>query len=115
MGAGTRGAAPGREGSDPAERGWTMPLVSSHGTSFADDCGAGGGFQFCMFLRDADEIYLTYRTGSRGVDRLLFSNNIRDLSAWGRQKDWGDSPPAGRSTRPTADSKRRPAIRPGVS
>src|ERR1700722_3197635 len=27
-----------------ARMGWTMPFVSSHGTTFADDCGAGGGF-----------------------------------------------------------------------
>ncbi len=24
-----------------AQQGWTLPFVSSHGTSFADDCGAG--------------------------------------------------------------------------
>src|SRR6266542_4143797 len=27
-----------------ARMGWTVPFVSSHGTSFSDDCGAGGGF-----------------------------------------------------------------------
>src|ERR1039458_2133194 len=26
-----------------ARMGWTMPFVSSHGTTFTDDCGAGGG------------------------------------------------------------------------
>ena len=52
--------------------GWTMPFVSSRGTSFADDCGAGGGFMLSMFLRDGDEIYRTYGTTARGVDRLLF-------------------------------------------
>lgn len=76
-----------------AKRGWTMPFVSSRGTSFADDCGAGGGFMLSMFLRDGDEIYRTYGTTARGVDRLLFTNNILDLSAWGRQEDWEDSPP----------------------
>ncbi|MBU2664682.1 DUF899 domain-containing protein [Actinoplanes bogorensis] len=75
-----------------AERGWTLPFVSSHGTTFADDCGAGGGFLLSMFLRDGDEIFRTYSTGQRGVDRLLFSNNVRDLSAYGRQEDWEDSP-----------------------
>ena len=76
-----------------ASRGWTMPFVSSHGTTFSDDCGVGGGFQLSMFLRDGDEIFRTYDTGSRGVDRLLFSNSVRDLSAYGRQEDWEDSPP----------------------
>jgi hypothetical protein len=27
------------------------------------------------------------------VDRLLFANNIQDLSVYGRQEDWEDSPP----------------------
>ena len=76
-----------------AKMGWTMPFVSSRGTSFADDCGAGGGFMLSMFLRDGDEIYRTYGTTSRGVDRILFTNNILDLSAYGRQEDWEDSPP----------------------
>ncbi len=76
-----------------AVRQWTMPFVSSHGTSFAADCGAGGGFLLSMFLRDGDEIYRTYATTQRGVDRLLFSNNIADLSVYGRQEDWEDSPP----------------------
>jgi predicted dithiol-disulfide oxidoreductase (DUF899 family) len=83
-----------------AKMGWTMPFVSSHGTSFSDDCGVGGGFMFSMFLRDGDEIYRTYSTTSRGVDRLLFTNNILDLSVYGRQEDWEDSP-AGWPQHPT--------------
>jgi len=76
-----------------AKMGWTMPFVSSRGTPFADDCGAGGGFALSMFLRDGDEIYRTYSTTARGVDRILFTHNILDLSAFGRQEDWEDSPP----------------------
>ncbi|MBV1856139.1 DUF899 domain-containing protein [Catellatospora tritici] len=76
-----------------AERGWTLPFVSSHGTSFADDIGAGGGFMLSVFLRDGDDVYLTYNTTQRGVDRVLFANNILDLTPYGRQEDWEDSPP----------------------
>jgi predicted dithiol-disulfide oxidoreductase (DUF899 family) len=72
---------------------WTVPFVSSRGTSFAADCGAGGGFALSMFLRDGEDVYLTYSTTARGVDRLLFTNNILDLSVYGRQEDWEDSPP----------------------
>jgi predicted dithiol-disulfide oxidoreductase (DUF899 family) len=75
-----------------AEMGWTMPFVSSRGTTFADDLGAGGGFMLGCFLRDGEDVYLTYRTTQRGVDRLLFSNNIHDLTVYGRQEDWEDSP-----------------------
>jgi predicted dithiol-disulfide oxidoreductase (DUF899 family) len=76
-----------------AQRGWTLPFVSSHGTSFATDCGADDGFMLSMFLRDGTDVYRTYSTTARGVDRVLFVNNILDLAPFGRQQDWEDSPP----------------------
>ena len=76
-----------------ARMGWTMPFASSRGTTFADDCGAGGGFMLSVFLRDGEDVYRTYCTTARGVDRLLFVNNILDLTPYGRQEDWEDSPP----------------------
>jgi predicted dithiol-disulfide oxidoreductase (DUF899 family) len=75
-----------------AQMGWTLPFVSSHGTSFADDCGVGPGFMLSTFLRDGEDVYRTYTTTARGVDRLLFIHNILDLCAYGRQEDWEDSP-----------------------
>jgi len=83
-----------------ARMGWTLPFVSSRGTSFADDCGAGGGFMLTTFLRDGDEVYRTYNTTQRGVDRLVFAHSILDLTAYGRQEDWEDSP-AGWPQHPT--------------
>ena len=76
-----------------ARMGWTVPFVSSHGTSFSDDCGAGGGFMLSVFLRDGDDVHRTYNTTARGVDRLVFVNSILDLTPYGRQEDWEDSPP----------------------
>lgn len=76
-----------------ARMGWTLPFVSSRGTSFADDCGAGNGFALSVFLREGKDIYRTYAAKARGVDRLLFVNNILDLTPYGRQEDWEDSPP----------------------
>jgi predicted dithiol-disulfide oxidoreductase (DUF899 family) len=76
-----------------AQKGWTLPFVSSHGTSFADDCGAGGGFLLSVFLRDGEDIYRTYSTTQRGVDRLVFTNHLLDHTPYGRQEDWEDSPP----------------------
>jgi hypothetical protein len=40
--------------------GWTVPFMSSHGSSFSDDCGAGGGFVLSLFLRDGADVYRTY-------------------------------------------------------
>lgn len=76
-----------------AQMGWTLPFVSSHGTSFSADCGAGGGFVLSVFLRDGADVYRTYSTTARGVDRLVFVHNILDLCPYGRQEDWEDSPP----------------------
>jgi predicted dithiol-disulfide oxidoreductase (DUF899 family) len=71
---------------------WSVPFVSSRGTSFAQDCGAGGGFMLSVFLRDGDDVFRTYNTTSRGVDGLVFVNKILDLTPYGRQQDWEDSP-----------------------
>jgi predicted dithiol-disulfide oxidoreductase (DUF899 family) len=76
-----------------ASQGWTVPFASSHQTSFADDCGASSGFMLNLFFTDGENVYRTYATNGRGVDRLLFVNNILDLAPYGRQEEWEDSPP----------------------
>jgi predicted dithiol-disulfide oxidoreductase (DUF899 family) len=76
-----------------SEKGWQVPFASSRGTSFAGDCGADRGFMLSLFLTDGEQVYRTYATTSRGVDRLVFVNNILDLAAYGRQEEWEDSPP----------------------
>jgi predicted dithiol-disulfide oxidoreductase (DUF899 family) len=73
--------------------GWTVPFVSSHGSGFAEACGVGPGFLVSVFLRDGEDVYRTYTTGSRGVDRMLFVHNILDITPYGRQERWEDSPP----------------------
>jgi predicted dithiol-disulfide oxidoreductase (DUF899 family) len=83
-----------------AKMGWTLPFISSHGTAFSEDCGGGAGFMLCVFLRDGDDVYLTYSTTARGVDRVMFVHNILDLCPYGRQQDWEDSP-AGWPQQPT--------------
>lgn len=82
------------------QKGWTVPYASSAGTTFSADCGAGGGFLLSLFLRDGDEVYRTYATTGRGVDRVMFVPNILDLAAYGRQEEWEDSP-AGWPQHPT--------------
>src|SRR5580704_6584747 len=60
-----------------SSKGWTVPFASSHGTAFAGDCGAASGFMFNMFFTDGEQVYRTYATSGRGVDRLLFVNKDR--------------------------------------
>lgn len=73
--------------------GWTMPFYSSRGTTFDADCGLDGGFGLSVFLRDGEQVYRTYFTQARGVDRLRADNNLLDLTPYGRQEEWEDSPP----------------------
>lgn len=79
---------------------WTVPVYSSRGTTFSADCGAGDMFGLSAFVRDGDRVFQTYFTTARGVDRLRFDYNILDLTAFGRQESWEDSP-AGWPQNPT--------------
>src|ERR1700682_436747 len=75
---------------------WPFPYFSSRGTTFADDCGAGRGFGISVLLRDGSpesaDVYQTYFTTSRGGDRVRFDFNMLDLTPYGRQEEWEDSP-----------------------
>jgi predicted dithiol-disulfide oxidoreductase (DUF899 family) len=79
---------------DPIRRrmGWTVPWYSSHGSDFNDDLGLGGGFGLSVLLRDGKEFFRTYFTNGRGVDRLRLDFNLLDLTPYGRQEQWEDSP-----------------------
>lgn len=74
-----------------ATKGWSLPIASSRGTSFSADCGASY-FMLSLFLTDGSNVFRTYSTTDRGVDRLLFANNLLDLAVYGRQQEWEDSP-----------------------
>ncbi|TDF95152.1 DUF899 domain-containing protein [Paenibacillus piri] len=80
--------------------GWKVPWFSSNGNSFNIDCGAGSGFGLSVFLRDGDSVFRTYFTTSRGVDRIRADFNLLDLTPFGRQEDWEESPEGWPQTRP---------------
>jgi predicted dithiol-disulfide oxidoreductase (DUF899 family) len=72
--------------------GWTVPFYSSYGSEFNDDLGLRGLFGLSVLLRDGDEVFRTYFTTSRGVDRLRLDFSLLDLTPYGRQEQWEDSP-----------------------
>ena len=74
------------------ERGWTVPAVSSRGTSFSTDTGAGEGFGFSVFVREGDAVHRSYATTGRGIEHLAFVTSVLDLTPGGRGEDWEDSP-----------------------
>jgi predicted dithiol-disulfide oxidoreductase (DUF899 family) len=45
-----------------------------------------------VFVRDGEQVYRSYVTTARGVDRLRIDFNLLDLTPFGRQEEWEDSP-----------------------
>jgi predicted dithiol-disulfide oxidoreductase (DUF899 family) len=44
------------------------------------------------YLRDRDRVYETYWTTPRGVEAMGYSYALMDLTVYGRQEPWEDSP-----------------------
>lgn len=89
-----------------AERGWAWPWYSSFGTSFNRDFGATVGddqeiHAYSAFVRDdAGTVYQTYATGGRGAESMFPAVGLLDMTVYGRQEDFEDSP-AGWPQEPT--------------
>jgi predicted dithiol-disulfide oxidoreductase (DUF899 family) len=79
--------------------GWKVPWFSSADSDFNVDFGVttkeGETFGLSVFLRDGDQVFHTYFTADRGVEALGSSWTFLDLTPFGRQEDWEDTP-AGR-------------------
>jgi predicted dithiol-disulfide oxidoreductase (DUF899 family) len=69
--------------------GYTHPWYSTYGVE--DPAYAGGGVIAC-FLRRGDRFFLTYETTGRGVEAIMASHKLLDVTAYGRQETWEDSP-----------------------
>ncbi len=105
-----------------AEQAWTFPWYSSHGTDFnydfhttLDEARApleynyrnkaellAAGFDAeslredwpanSIFLREGDDVFHTYSAYARGLDSLHGPDSFLDLTPYGRQEEWEDSP-----------------------
>jgi predicted dithiol-disulfide oxidoreductase (DUF899 family) len=92
--------------------GWTLPWYSSSGSDFNHDFGVGPeqpqpdkyqdgeNFGLSVFLRDGGKIYRTYFTTARGVEALGSVWTFLDLTPFGRQETWEDSPEGYPQTKP---------------
>lgn len=76
--------------------GWTVPWFSSSASDFNHDFGLttdrGETFGLSVFLRDGQTVYRTYFTSGRGVEALGSPWTFLDLTPFGRQETWEDSP-----------------------
>jgi predicted dithiol-disulfide oxidoreductase (DUF899 family) len=75
--------------------GWDVPWYSAR-----DSLGAllappkrPGRMHLVCYLRDGGKVFETYWTTIRGVEAMDYSYALMDLTVYGRQEPWEDSPP----------------------
>jgi predicted dithiol-disulfide oxidoreductase (DUF899 family) len=99
--------------------GWRFPPWYSSGESSfnvdmgvtASDCHAadtdrGERHGVSVFLREGEQVFRTYFTGRRGVEYLGSLWTYLDLTPYGRQERWEDSPPGWPQTDPYVWNRR---------
>ena len=73
--------------------GWSMPWYSAQPSLDALLIGRELGlFHIVCYLRDGDRVFETYWTKRRGVEAMDYSYALMDLTVYGRQESWEDSP-----------------------
>jgi predicted dithiol-disulfide oxidoreductase (DUF899 family) len=74
--------------------GWDMPWYSA--VDSLDTLLVGrtiGSMHIVCYLREGDRVFETYWTTLRGVEEMDYSLALMDLTVYGRQEPWEDSPP----------------------
>lgn len=76
--------------------GWTLPWVSSGSTMFNEDFGATVDGQerqaISVFLRHGERVFHTWSTFARGEETFMLVFDLLDITPYGRQETWEDSP-----------------------
>jgi predicted dithiol-disulfide oxidoreductase (DUF899 family) len=73
--------------------GWDLPWYSAQPSLEALLAGRQLGlFHLVCYLREGDRVFETYWTMRRGVEALDNSYALMDLTVYGRQESWEDSP-----------------------
>ena len=73
---------------------WEMPWYSA--LASLDKLLVGrriGRMHLVSYLRNGDHVFETYWTTVRGVEAMDYSYALMDLTVYGRQEEWEDSPP----------------------
>lgn len=76
--------------------GWTIPWYSSAGSDFNRDfemtTDRGETHALSVFVRDGERIFRTYYTSQRGTETVGNSWGFLDITPFGRQEIWEDTP-----------------------
>ncbi|MBV9796364.1 MAG: DUF899 domain-containing protein [Actinobacteria bacterium] len=75
--------------------GWEMPWYSAQESAPAllAPPKRNGMMNVVCYLRDGDRVFETYWTTIRGVETMDNNYALMDLTVYGRQESWEDSPP----------------------
>jgi predicted dithiol-disulfide oxidoreductase (DUF899 family) len=74
--------------------GWGMPWYSAQPSLEALLVDREIGlFHLVCYLREGERVFETYWTKRRGVETMDYSFALMDLTVFGRQESWEDSPP----------------------
>ncbi len=71
--------------------GWDVPWYSAQDSADALLAGRDFGFLVC-YLRQGDRVFETYWTTGRGVEAMAPCYGLLDMTVYGRQETWEDSP-----------------------
>jgi predicted dithiol-disulfide oxidoreductase (DUF899 family) len=82
-----------------AEMGWDFPWYTT-ADDFSVDHGVEEWHGTNVFLRDGDSVYRTYFVDARGDEALGSTWSHLDLTPFGRQEEWEDSPKGYPKTEP---------------
>jgi predicted dithiol-disulfide oxidoreductase (DUF899 family) len=66
--------------------GWTQPWYSTADSTNVLATRNGGDLR--CYLRDGDQVFETYETKWRGIEAMLPTLQLLDLTAYGRQETW---------------------------
>jgi len=73
---------------------WDMPWYSAQASLDALLVGRRIGMMHIVcYVRDGDRVFETYWTTLRGAEAMDYSYALMDLTVYGRQETWEDSPP----------------------
>jgi predicted dithiol-disulfide oxidoreductase (DUF899 family) len=71
--------------------GWDVPWYSARESADALLAGRWFGMQVC-YLRDGGRVFETYWTSGRGAEMMAPAYALLDMTVYGRQESWEDSP-----------------------
>ena len=72
--------------------GWDVPWYSARDSAELLLAGRWFGMQVC-YLRDRDRVFETYWTSGRAAEVMAPTYGLLDMTLYGRQETWEDSPP----------------------